>query len=112
MPKRKRSQSETEVVDGDLGPLPDRALVIQENQLEQQIVIGKKALNKALKLAKGFERQKLGRRLKAARAEGDAAGVVRFHSEVEVLKVCPLRNGYDSTVRNQANSDLEGAKCA
>ncbi|KAI9776880.1 MAG: hypothetical protein M1839_009328 [Geoglossum umbratile] len=90
MPKRGRPQNETEGVDGDPGLLPDRVRSIQEKQVEQQIVIGKKALNRALKLAKGFERQKLGRRLKAARAEGDAAGVTRLDSEVEVLKVLNL----------------------
>ncbi|KAI9765407.1 MAG: hypothetical protein M1840_007365 [Geoglossum simile] len=78
-----------EVIGGNLGLLP---LGVQGNQVEQQITIGKKALSRALKLARGFERQKLGRRLKAARTEGDAAGVVRLDSEVKVLKVLNLPN--------------------
>jgi hypothetical protein len=94
MSKRRRSQSEVEVVGGNLGLLPGRAPSIQENQVEQQIAIGRKALNRALKLARGFERQKLGRRLKAARTEGDVASVVRLDSEVKALKVCPFRKYY------------------
>ncbi|KAH0538012.1 hypothetical protein FGG08_005373 [Glutinoglossum americanum] len=90
MPKRKRPYNELKVVDDNLGTLPDRAFSIQEKQVEQRIAIGKKALNRALKLAKGFERRKLGRRLKAARVEGSTADVVRLASEVEVLKVLNL----------------------
>ena len=87
MPKRKRPHNEPEVIDSNLGLLPGRALDIQERQVEQKIAIGQKALNRALKLAKGFVRQKLGRRLKAAEVEGDVDDVTRLTSEVEVLKV-------------------------
>ena len=47
----------------------------------------KQALFRALKLARGFERQKLGRRQKVAQKATDAVSEQRLAAEVAVLKV-------------------------
>ena len=47
-----------------------------------------KALFRALKLARGFERQKLGRRQKAAKQSNDDVETARLNAEVAALKVC------------------------
>ena len=48
---------------------------------------GKKNMVKSLKLARGFERQKLGRRQKKAKESNDTSGISRLESEVTALKV-------------------------
>jgi hypothetical protein len=88
MPKRKRTYEDKESFQNDSANSPRRALEVQKKQVEQHVTIGKKALNKALKLAKGFERQKLGRRLKEAKTKNDPADISRLECEIEVLKVC------------------------
>ncbi|KAI9878135.1 MAG: hypothetical protein M1830_001781 [Pleopsidium flavum] len=65
------------------GPLPDRAISLQRTHLEHEIEHGKKVLHRALKVARGFERQKLGRRQKSAKDKQDAA---RLEAEVVALK--------------------------
>jgi len=85
MPKRKHE----EISWG--GPTPnvllDRALRLQRQKLEGLLEQGKKSLFRALKVARGFERQKLGRRQKAAKAEKAEADIARLDSEVAALKV-------------------------
>jgi hypothetical protein len=77
MPKRKRGA-------GQEGPdEKDR----KRAAIERHIVLGKRELTKNLKLAKGFERQKLGRREKDARAKKDEADVERVELEIAALKV-------------------------
>jgi hypothetical protein len=51
----------------------------------------RKQLHKALKIAKGFERQKLGKRLKLATTNGESEGIKRIDMEIEVLKGLDLR---------------------
>ena len=58
-----------------------------QDQLEEALEQGKKNLFRALKLARGFERQKLGRRQKSARAKNEAGISSRLAAEVTVLKV-------------------------
>ena len=49
---------------------------------------GRKQLFRALKLSKGFERQKLGRRQKLVQAKDESVEIVsRLEDEVEALKV-------------------------
>ena len=47
-----------------------------------------KMIFRALRLARGFERQKLGRRQKAAKQSVDDAETARLNTEVAALKVC------------------------
>ena len=58
-----------------------------QTQLEEALEQGKKSLFKALKLARGFERQKLGRRQKSAQAKDGEAVLSRLTAEVNALKV-------------------------
>lgn len=73
MPKRKRDSND------DL-----------EETLRKQLEQGKKVLTRNLKLARGFERQKLGRRQKDALAKHDTADNVRIEAEIAALKVCSV----------------------
>jgi hypothetical protein len=77
MPKRKRGAGQEAT--GGIGR--------KSAAVERQIVLGKRELTKSLKLAKGFERQKLGRREKDARAKQDAADVERVELDIAALKV-------------------------
>lgn len=83
MPKRKR--------DGSLSN-PETAsnhiLTTRQRRVEYKIAHGQKLLARAFKTAKGFERQKLGRRRKTAGAKSDTKDITRIDAETEALKVC------------------------
>jgi hypothetical protein len=80
MPKRKRGAGQDEPSEGER----------KKAAVERQIVLGKRELTKNLKLAKGFERQKLGRREKDARAKKAQADVTKLELEIAALKVRKL----------------------
>ena len=61
---------------------------LQQRQTEHLLEQGKKALFRSLKVARGFERQKLGRRQKTAKAEKAETDIIRLDAEVAALKVC------------------------
>ena len=85
MAKRKRAAFED---DGPAGnSTEERSIKLQLRRLEQQIEYGQKTLHRALKLARGFERQKLGRRQKTAQTNNDRDGMARLSQEVRTLKV-------------------------
>ncbi|SLM33803.1 Bud-site selection protein, BUD22 [Lasallia pustulata] len=88
MPKRKRFEISTAVdpVDESL----DRSVRSQRQQLETFIEYGKKNLFRSLKVARGFERQKLGRRQKTAKEKHDDAEIARLEAEVAALKALDL----------------------
>ena len=65
-----------------------RKFGVQQHQVEHLLEQGKKALFKSLKVARGFERQKLGRRQKTAKAEKAETDIIRLDAEVAALKVC------------------------
>ena len=54
--------------------------------MEDALNKARKQLHKALKIAKGFERQKLGKRLKLAMINGESEGIKRINREIEALK--------------------------
>ncbi|KAF9636407.1 Bud-site selection protein BUD22 [Lasiodiplodia theobromae] len=58
----------------------------QRKQLPTRLEQAKKELVKALKIARGFERQKLSRRRKAAEKDNKAGDVQRIDAEIEALK--------------------------
>ncbi|KAK4692602.1 hypothetical protein P7C71_g4637, partial [Lecanoromycetidae sp. Uapishka_2] len=68
----------------------DKALRLQRQQLEGLLEQGQKSLFRALKVARGFERQKLGRRQKAAIADKQDADIARLAAEVAALKSLDL----------------------
>lgn len=67
---------------------PAKNLGLQQRQVEHLLEQSKKALFRSLKVARGFERQKLGRRQKTAKAEKAESDVIRLDAEVAALKVC------------------------
>ena len=85
MPKRKRSLIEQKEVG------PTQAVDLKKRNLEKKLVHGRKLLNKALKTAKGFERQKLGKRIKLAAENNDEAESGRLQRELEALKVSIIK---------------------
>ena len=81
MPKRKRAHHGREEVD------PTQEIELKKGELEKKLVHGRKVLNRALKTARGFERQKLGKRIKLATNSQDEAEARRLQRELDVLKV-------------------------
>jgi len=86
MPKRKREDDEGRHAGDD--DIEDQALRIRVSRLRAKIEQGNKELTSSLKLARGFERQKLGRRQKAASKEPHT--LLRLREEVIVLKQLQL----------------------
>ncbi|KMU75406.1 hypothetical protein CISG_05041 [Coccidioides immitis RMSCC 3703] len=82
MPKRKREESnEAPAID-----LEAQRLTIRAARLEQKIEHGIQQIHRALKTARGFERQKLGRRQKHAQSKNENALLSRLSEEVQALK--------------------------
>lgn len=67
-----------------------RTLRIQRLQLDGQLDQSKKSLFRSLKVARGFERQKLGRRQKTAKTENNTTDATRLEAEVAALKSLDL----------------------
>ncbi|KAJ1717249.1 cellular morphogenesis protein (Bud22) [Aspergillus flavus] len=77
MPKRKLS-------DVDSGP--KRTYNVQTMRLTQKFEQGVVLLSRALKVAKGFERQKLSRREKTAKSQGSSEALQKIAEEIAFLK--------------------------
>lgn len=58
--------------------------------LEGVLENGKKTLHRALRVSRGFERQKLGRRQKTAKEQDESAESARLTNEVTALKVSTM----------------------
>lgn len=86
MPKRKLEEHNG--VEGKPNSVSNGALRVQGERLDTILEQAKKTLSRALKVARGFERQKLGRRQKVAKEQRDDAETVRLTAEVTTLKVC------------------------
>jgi exonuclease III len=78
MPKRKFS---------DLNDRPSGAVDIKLARLTAKFENGVTALSRALKTARAFERQKLGRREKTAKSENKPEALARIEEEIRVIKV-------------------------
>lgn len=89
MPKRKLD----DLRDDDHLPLNSNKTKVQRRGgFDGRIENGKKALCRAMKVARGFERQKLGRRQKTAKALKSAMETARLAQEIAALKVGPTSN--------------------
>ncbi|KAH1781779.1 hypothetical protein KXW75_004134 [Aspergillus fumigatus] len=77
MPKRKFS---------DLNDRPSGAVDIKLARLTAKFENGVTALSRALKTARAFERQKLGRREKTAKSENKPEALARIEEEIRVIK--------------------------
>ncbi|KAK2736665.1 hypothetical protein FQN57_000602 [Myotisia sp. PD_48] len=104
MGKRKRDEVPDEPQTSGLG---DRKLRIQRLQLEQKLQHSATQLHRGLKLARGFERQKLGRRQKAAGQKNDRIQLRRLEDEVEALKVEKLNTDFFFQLRDANESILQ-----
>jgi len=83
MPKRKRDDLAEKTTTDTRQPS------LKQLRAEQKLHHGRDLLARAFRTARGFERQKLGRRRKAASSStGDARDGVRIDAEVVALKVC------------------------
>ncbi|MCJ1282319.1 hypothetical protein MMC26_001642 [Xylographa opegraphella] len=91
MPKRKRGEEHTSTSDVvRTSGRTSRTHHAQAAQVDGAIGNGKKSLFKALKTARGFERQKLGRRQKTASEANLEDDVKRLATEVAALKSLDL----------------------
>lgn len=85
MPKRKHNEISSSETTSNAPTA--KTLRLQRLQLDGLLDQSKNSLFRSLKLARGFERQKLGRRQKTAKAERDAvADTARLEAEVAALK--------------------------
>lgn len=87
MPKRKLSDFESTPQTNSSNRTRPSIQVTRLNQLFDQ---GVQSLSRALKTARGFERQKLGKREQKAKKEKDAKLLERIGEEIGALKVCFL----------------------
>ena len=84
MPKRKHDEIKDSEATSNSAKA--RALRIERLQLDGQLDQSKKSLFRSLKVARGFERQKLGRRQKTAKTENNTTDSTRLEAEVAALK--------------------------
>ncbi|KAK6503178.1 hypothetical protein TWF481_008209 [Arthrobotrys musiformis] len=91
MPKRKRPhyQPPKEEVEEEEEEESPRSITLHQSTISQKIHHSRILLKRALKTAKGFEQQKLPKRLKAA-AKSSPSSVERLQSEIEALKSIDL----------------------
>ena len=90
MPKRKRSHAELH--EPAIDPNDPTESIRRQKQLSKSTLDQyEKTLFRALRLARGFERQKLGRRQKVAKKAKDDAETARLNTEVAALKVCQVK---------------------
>ena len=87
MPKRGNQGVET----GDV-PRPKRRRSTTQYGFEGVLDNGTKTLYRALRVSRGFERQKLGRRQKSAKEQQSTTESIRLASEVIALKVSARSN--------------------
>lgn len=88
MPKRNHDEISRSEITSD--GITDRVLRLQRLQLDGVLNQSRKSLFRSLKVARGFERQKLGRRQKTAKAESNVTDVTRLEAEVAALKTLDL----------------------
>jgi hypothetical protein len=81
MPKRKRGPYRREDLD------PTQEFELKKTELTKKLVHSKKVLHRALKTAKGFEWQKLSKRIKLATEKQDGVEAGRLQRELDFLKV-------------------------
>lgn len=86
-PELSRTIVEVTRADTMVGGVTSGTIRVQHALIEGVLDYGRKTLFKAFKFARGFERQKLGRRRKKAVEQQITEAVVRLDTEVAVLKV-------------------------
>ena len=84
MSKRKRDHSEA-FPPNDVPPSKKHNQ--PRNRTAEKLFYSQKLLNRALKVAKGFERQKLAKKRKAAEKDEKQKDIKRLDTEIEAIKV-------------------------
>lgn len=87
MPKRKLSDLESTTTTTGTTTLSAKQS-LQVSRLSTKFDHDVQALSKALKVARGFEKQKMGRRGKKAKTEEESKAIARLEEEGRLLKVC------------------------
>ena len=87
MPKRKRDGSEASASDAEGAEGVEGGVSMRQHRVQQKLEHGHKLLARAFKTAKGFEKQKSGRRRKTAGEKADVKEVARIEAETAALKV-------------------------
>lgn len=87
MSKRKLSDLESTISSSATTPLSAKQS-LQASRLSTKFDHDVQALSKALKVARGFEKQKMGRRGKKAKTEEESKAIARLEEEGRLLKVC------------------------
>ncbi|KAL1964791.1 hypothetical protein VTN77DRAFT_6658 [Rasamsonia byssochlamydoides] len=90
MSKRKHSELEEDDPSGRDESREERKIDLRATRLRHKYERGSQLLYRALKTARGFERQKLGRRQKTARKDNDEKTLERLEREVQALKSLDL----------------------
>ncbi|GAD95171.1 predicted protein [Paecilomyces variotii No. 5] len=90
MPKRKRAESEDANANDSPESREERKIVLRVTRLTNKFDYEIQTLFRALKTARGFERQKMGRRQKTAQKEKNEGALARLQEEVQVLKSLDL----------------------
>ncbi|OKL61215.1 hypothetical protein UA08_03386 [Talaromyces atroroseus] len=98
MPKRKHSELENDRTNTGQD---DRVNEVKATRLRHKFERGAQLLFRALKTARGFERQKLGRRQKTAKQENDGKTLERLEKEVQVLKALDLEETAERYLHKQ-----------
>lgn len=90
---------ELDILDTELAMLTPEQITHQKSIVSQKLHHAVKVVTRALKVGRGFERQRSGKKLKAAREGGDAVLVERVEREIGVLKEVELEGIAKGAVR-------------
>ncbi|KAI9659650.1 MAG: hypothetical protein M1831_003731 [Alyxoria varia] len=99
MPKRKRDHDDSQ------GSMPTANGRGQNRPIDAKLFHYRKLLQHALRVAKGFERQKLARRYKKAIENDDQANLKRFGIEINAIKSLDLSGAADTHLRRVIGKD-------
>jgi len=102
------SPAEIDILHTDPSTLSPKIISSQKTIVSQKLHHAYKIVARALKLGRGFERQRLGKKLKAAREAGDEVFVGRVEMEMRVLKEMELEVVARGAVRKGLGKRVKG----
>ncbi|KAF8448563.1 BUD22-domain-containing protein [Terfezia claveryi] len=102
------SPSEVDILHADPSTLSPEQISYQKTIVSQKIHHAYKVVARALKVGRGFERQRLGKKLKAAREAGDEGLAGRVEREMSVLKEVELEEVARGAVRKGLGKGVKG----
>ncbi|RPB24437.1 Bud-site selection protein [Terfezia boudieri ATCC MYA-4762] len=102
------SPSEVDILHADPSTLSPEQIAHQKSIVSQKIHHAYKVVARALKVGRGFERQRLGKKLKTAREAGDEGLAGRVEREMGVLKEVELEEVARGAVRKGLGKGVKG----